>query len=88
VQSTLDPSRSGHHESVFRIVRRDGEVRWVRDTGRVHFEGEGAGRRAVRVVGTVQDITDRKQVRTRCAKASGGSSRPCPSKRWASPSSA
>lgn len=41
-----------------RIVRSDGEVRWVREQARlVHVEGE-----PVALSGTVQDITERKQL--------------------------
>jgi PAS domain S-box-containing protein len=40
-----------------RIRRTDGETRWVEFTGRV-VEGE----ENVRLIGTVQDITDRKQI--------------------------
>jgi PAS domain S-box-containing protein len=41
-----------------RIVRDDGEVRWVYERGDIERDAAG---RAVRVVGVVQDITERKQ---------------------------
>jgi len=40
-----------------RIVRRDGEVRWVRGLGEAVLDAQG---RAVTLSGTVEDITDRK----------------------------
>ena len=43
------------YNMVFRILRPDGEVRWVRSAARVVEDGEGAG---VRAVGFVVDITE------------------------------
>ena len=40
-----------------RIIRRDGEVRWVRSTNDPVFDAAG---RTVRIAGTVEDITARK----------------------------
>lgn len=40
----------------------DGEVRWVVVRAQMFFEGEGANRRATRIVGTTQDVTARKRV--------------------------
>jgi two-component sensor histidine kinase len=42
-------------------VRRDGKVRWVESRGRAYFEGAKPERRLVSFVGTVQDITERKE---------------------------
>ncbi len=42
----------------YRIVRPDGKVRWISDIGRAEYDSED---RPVRMVGTVQDITERKQ---------------------------
>lgn len=53
------------HELEFRIVRSDGEVRWLMDRGQAFQEGEGADRRVVRAMGTVLDITERKQAEER-----------------------
>jgi PAS domain S-box-containing protein len=58
----LDPAGPGEFTMEFRIIRaRDGEVRWVHERARVFFQGEGPERRAVRVLGAVQDVTERKQ---------------------------
>ena len=42
----------------FRILRPDGEVRWLSDHGRPRYDSGG---KALRLAGTVQDITDRKR---------------------------
>jgi PAS domain S-box-containing protein len=42
----------------YRIVRPDGEVRWISDIGRAEYDAED---RPIRMVGTIQDITERKQ---------------------------
>ncbi len=45
----------------YRIFRApDREVRWLHVRARVFFRGEGPERRAVRVLGAIQDITERK----------------------------
>ncbi len=46
------------HNPEYRIVRPDGTIRWMSVKGRVVRDDEG---RAVRMVGIVQDITERKQ---------------------------
>ncbi len=43
-----------------RVVHADGAVRWLSVQASVNFEGEGPARRAVLVIGTSQDISDRK----------------------------
>jgi PAS domain S-box-containing protein len=40
-----------------RIIRPDGEVRWLANSGRGYFDGAGV---LVRMTGTVQDVTERK----------------------------
>jgi PAS domain S-box-containing protein len=45
----------------YRVRRGDGKVRWVENHGLAYFEGAGRERRAVSLVGTVQDITERKE---------------------------
>jgi PAS domain S-box-containing protein len=60
--SYQDPAGNGRLELEFRIYTRDtGTLRYIYDLGRTIFEGEGANRRAVRSIGTVQDITALKQ---------------------------
>jgi PAS domain S-box-containing protein len=58
VRRALDPAGNGHYLDQYRLLNpSDGTSRWIEATGQVSFE---AGR-AIRLVGTVQDITGRKQ---------------------------
>lgn len=43
----------------YRVVRPDGSVRWMSDTWRLTFDARRDG--AMRLVGTIQDVTDRKR---------------------------
>ncbi len=52
------------YELDHRIVRRDGEIRWVHEQGQFAFDQSG---RAVSAVGAVVDITDRKEAEERLA---------------------
>jgi len=52
-------ARTGIHDVEHRIIRPDGEMRWVRELARMHPDPEG---RPVRLIGTVQDITAQKRV--------------------------
>jgi PAS domain S-box-containing protein len=60
VQAALDPSGDGGYCIDYRACRADGNVRWVVAHGQAYFQAEGNQRRAVRFIGTVLDITDRK----------------------------
>jgi PAS domain S-box-containing protein len=60
VQQALDPAGAGAYDIEYRTVWPDGEVRWIRATGRGMFSNDDS-RRAVRFIGTVQDITDTKR---------------------------
>ena len=61
VAETLKPDGSGNYEVEYRIVWPDGSIRWSAARARVYFEGEGANRCAVRMLGVEQDITERKR---------------------------
>ena len=54
-RATADEGRA--YDIDHRIVRRDGSVRWVHEKADVVRDGHG---RVVRLIGTVQDITDRR----------------------------
>ncbi|HET6521027.1 MAG TPA: HWE histidine kinase domain-containing protein [Geminicoccaceae bacterium] len=56
----INPESSGEYRVEKRVVWPDGSIRWVIARGEVHFEGEGAERRAVRMVGAAMDATERK----------------------------
>ena len=53
--------------SEFRIIRPDGGLRWLTNTGKGYFDGSGA---LLRMIGTVQDITERKQAEEALEQAS------------------
>jgi PAS domain S-box-containing protein len=55
----LDPKRSAVE---FRLRYRNGEYRWLETLGLAHFEGSGDDRQAGSLVGTVADITGRKEM--------------------------
>src|SRR5467141_764213 len=61
LEASLDPVEPRFCATDFRLRRGDGEVRWVETLGLAYFEGDGRKRRAVRFVGTVADITERKE---------------------------
>jgi PAS domain S-box-containing protein len=59
---SLDPTNTKRPATEFRLRHRDGKFRWLETLGLVHFEGTGPERRAVSIVGTVADITARKEL--------------------------
>jgi PAS domain S-box-containing protein len=59
-EARLDPAGDGTYRIEHRIVRPDGQVRWIVDQSRTFFDGEGKDRRATRVIGAVLDITERR----------------------------
>jgi PAS domain S-box-containing protein len=61
IEEALDPADPKPRATEFRLRPRDGEVRWVQAQGLVHLEGTPPERRVVSMVGTVQDITERKR---------------------------
>jgi two-component sensor histidine kinase len=60
VEAALDHTDPKPFATEFRHLKGDGEVRWVEAHGLTHFEGALPERRAVSLVGTAQDITERK----------------------------
>jgi PAS domain S-box-containing protein len=61
MEAAIDPTNPKPYAIQFRHRRGDGEVRWIEAHARVRFEGSGRERRAVSMVGTGQDITERKR---------------------------
>ena len=57
------PLSDGSFDHEYRMLRPDGTVRWVSTHGQTYFSDPvpGPGRRAVRSVGVVVDVTDRRQ---------------------------
>lgn len=61
-QRAFDPAIKLAEPYHYRIVRPDGEIRWVLAHGRAVFAREGGAERAVRYVGTLQDVTEHVQL--------------------------
>jgi PAS domain S-box-containing protein len=59
-EASLDPADPQRSPREYRVQRKDGEVRWVEVRRLACFEGAGRERRCASLVGTVQEITERK----------------------------
>lgn len=62
VERTRDPNGDGIYAAEHRILRPDGTVRWVLGRGQTFFKKYKSQRIAVRTIGAVLDITDRKEI--------------------------
>jgi PAS domain S-box-containing protein len=60
-EAALNPADPKPYANEYRIRHRDGGIRWVEVLGHAYFEGIGPERRAVNFVGTIADITERKE---------------------------
>jgi PAS domain S-box-containing protein len=60
-EAASDPAHLSCSPHQYRVQRRDGEVRWVEVRWLAYFEDEPRERRNASVVGTVYDITERKE---------------------------
>lgn len=64
VAAALDPLGDGRYEVEYRVKQIDGSWRWLSAWGLVEFDGAGADKRAVAIVGASRDLTERKQGET------------------------
>jgi PAS domain S-box-containing protein len=62
LHAAFAPVNTAPYHARYRIRRLDGAVRWVEAHGAAEFEGTGEQRQAVRLVGTVADITEDKRL--------------------------
>jgi two-component system, cell cycle sensor histidine kinase and response regulator CckA len=69
IRRAHDPAGDGMFDVEQRIIRPDGEVRWLVTRSQTVFEGEGDARHPVRTVGAVLDVTEWKRVEERLAEA-------------------
>lgn len=60
VGSLMDPASTGKLQIEYRIVRPDGDVRWISSRGRMLYETVNGEPRAARLLGTILDITERR----------------------------
>jgi PAS domain S-box-containing protein len=65
-----DPSGDGMFRAEHRIVKPGGDIRYVSVRAQTLFEGEDGARVPVRTIGTVVDITDRKNAEAHLRDAS------------------
>ena len=64
IRTAHDPAGDGQFHVEHRLIRPNGESRHVSIRSQTWFEGEGASRVPFRTIGTVVDITDRKNAET------------------------
>ncbi len=57
----LDPTSTHEYRITYRAIRDGEPPRWVESWGRAFFSDAGGFRRAVRLIGTLLDITERKE---------------------------
>jgi PAS domain S-box-containing protein len=69
VEAALNPDDPQPFTAEYRINRPDGVMRWIEAHGVASFEGEGASRHAVNLVGTVEDITERRRMEEELRKS-------------------
>jgi signal transduction histidine kinase/PAS domain-containing protein len=67
VKRAFAPASDGNYEIEYRVLWPDRSVHWVAARGQAIFEGEGESRKATRFIGTVMDITERKQAEAEVA---------------------
>ena len=56
----MQPGGLSDFEISYRIMRPDGAIRWIAARGKGVFSGVGSERKPERLIGTVQDITEKK----------------------------
>jgi PAS domain S-box-containing protein len=61
VGSLMDPASGGYLRLEHRVLHASGEVRWVLARGRMFYDIVDGEKRPSRILGTVLDITERKQ---------------------------
>jgi PAS domain S-box-containing protein len=63
--AALNPADPKPFVGEYRIQRTNGEIRWIEVYGIATFEGAGEARRAIIMVGTAADVTERKRAEER-----------------------
>jgi PAS domain S-box-containing protein len=64
-RAALDPTLRSREAYEYRIIRADGEIRWMLAHGEAVFAEIGGETCAIRYTGTIQDITERKRAADR-----------------------
>lgn len=63
VRRACDPAGDGRYEVEYRTFDGQGGYRWLSVCGRAEFAGDGADRRAVRIIGISRDVTAARALR-------------------------
>jgi two-component sensor histidine kinase/PAS domain-containing protein len=61
VSQALDPESDGRYDVEYRVKQPDGSWRWLSAWGLVEFDGDGAERKPVAIVGASRDLTEQKR---------------------------
>lgn len=69
VKEALDPGKRTPYFAEYRIIMPDGGVKWVEAYGQAIFDAPEAGAHALELVGTVADITGRRQMEQALARS-------------------
>lgn len=69
IKDSFDPAGDGNFHDEHRILRPDGQVRWVLMQGRTGFQGKGANREPSRIAGVVLDTTERRHAQAELEQA-------------------
>ena len=68
LQRAHDPVSDGFFDVEYRLLLRDGSIRWTSTRARTFVEGEGDARHPVRTIGAVLDVTAQKLAQERQQK--------------------
>jgi two-component system cell cycle sensor histidine kinase/response regulator CckA len=60
IRKAHDPAGNGSFDVEHRILRSDGEIRWIATRSITLFAGEGGARRPIRTLGACRDLTEGK----------------------------
>lgn len=65
MEAALQAGSDESYQSEYRAIWPDGSVHWISGRSRILFAGVGDERRAVRIIGIHQDVTERKRAEER-----------------------
>ena len=64
IAKSHDPDGDGRYEQEYRVIRPDGEERWIHSRAQTVFGVAEGQRRALRTTGTIMDITEQHHLKT------------------------
>jgi len=63
MHKVYDPGGDGVFDLIYRVVRRDGEVRWVHGRGITTFGEVNGSKAPLRTIGTILDVTEQHELK-------------------------